>query len=86
VWFSNRRARLRKQLASSSGSYGSMSMPVPSYASSAAAAAAAGSYMLPQTLQSEPPAPFAVSSPSGKHKLFSRVSLHKIYFCEIYNN
>lgn len=40
VWFSNRRARLRKQLSSSSGSYGSMGLSMPYPASS-------GSYMLP---------------------------------------
>ncbi|XP_069675886.1 protein gooseberry-like [Periplaneta americana] len=40
VWFSNRRARLRKQLSSSSGSYGSMGLSMSYPASS-------GSYMLP---------------------------------------
>jgi paired box protein 3/7 len=40
VWFSNRRARLRKQLSSSSGSYGSMGLSMSYSASS-------GSYMLP---------------------------------------
>jgi hypothetical protein len=42
VWFSNRRARLRKQLSSSSGSYGSMGLSMSYPASS-------GSYMLPDT-------------------------------------
>ncbi|GLG98668.1 Uncharacterized protein GBIM_05275, partial [Gryllus bimaculatus] len=41
VWFSNRRARLRKQLSSSASSYGSMALP-GSYP--------ATSYMLPQGL------------------------------------
>ncbi|XP_067008099.1 protein gooseberry-like [Anabrus simplex] len=41
VWFSNRRARLRKQLSSSASSYGSMALP-GSYP--------APSYMLPQSL------------------------------------
>ncbi|GFG36870.1 hypothetical protein Cfor_08680 [Coptotermes formosanus] len=40
VWFSNRRARLRKQLSSSSSSYGSMGLSMSYPASS-------GSYMLP---------------------------------------
>ncbi|XP_059490350.1 segmentation protein paired-like isoform X2 [Neocloeon triangulifer] len=66
VWFSNRRARLRKQMSSSTGGYGTMSLPVPSYASSAA-----GSYMLPQTLQTESPVPFSVSSPSVTESLYS---------------
>jgi paired box protein 3/7 len=42
VWFSNRRARLRKQLSSSSGGYGSMGLSMSYPASS-------GSYMLPDT-------------------------------------
>ncbi|KAF4525069.1 hypothetical protein B566_EDAN001983 [Ephemera danica] len=91
VWFSNRRARLRKQLASSSGSYSSMGLSVP-YASSAAAAA--GSYMLPQTLESQPAPPpppaFSVASPQGKstfnvHQLFSaRSRLYVISETDVY--
>lgn len=44
VWFSNRRARLRKQLASNSSSnYGSMSLPMSYPATSATT-----TYMLPE--------------------------------------
>ncbi|XP_065337625.1 protein gooseberry-like isoform X1 [Cloeon dipterum] len=63
VWFSNRRARLRKHVASNASSYPSMGLPMASYSASGA-----GTYMLPQALQTD--ASFSVPTPPVTESLY----------------